>query len=247
MAKKPVTKKRGVSRQDTIMNRATQIFLAGCAGEIYLTLIRRYYLYGTVEQILAWDSALKVLAVIGLIVAAAGIAWTLLWKKQGRKLLIPLIVAGAGAFIGAVSWIAAWKMTLVNPMIALVPAAMLLALLWILYDRVSALSLTILGVSLIGVWMLRKVYNHLRLGTPGRVILILYLAAVILCVLFARRGRLRFLLPEKADLLPLYISAALSAIAIAVSLANASAAYYAMWGLAAALFALAVYYTVKQL
>ena len=40
---------------------------------------------------------------------------------------------------------------------------------------------------------------------------------------------------------------ALSAVALVIALISAAAAYYAMWGLGLIIFALAVYYTVKQL
>ncbi len=246
MANKPKKKER-VSKQDAMMNKATTIFFVGCAAELYLMLVRRYYLYGTVEQILAWDTLLKVFTVCGAVLAVGGLIWGLLWKKQGKKPLIPLAVAAAGVFFFAASGIAAWKMTTVSLLIVLVPAVMLLALLWVLYDRESALSLTILGVSVIGLYLLRKVYAHVKFGTPARVLLIAYLVALVVLVLLAKRGRLTKLLPERADLLPVYISVALSLVAILAAFISGTAAYYAIWGLAAAVFCLAVYYTVRQL
>ena len=55
------------------------------------------------------------------------------------------------------------------------------------------------------------------------------------------------LLPPKADKLPVYASCGLSALALLASLLGGGISYYAMWALAAVVFALAVYYTVKQL
>ena len=51
----------------------------------------------------------------------------------------------------------------------------------------------------------------------------------------------------KADKLPVYAACGLSALALLASLLGGGISYYAMWALAAVVFALAVYYTVKQL
>ena len=59
-------------------------------------------------------------------------------------------------------------------------------------------------------------------------------------------GKVR-LLPADADLLPIYTACGLSAAAVAAALISVNIAYYAMWALAVVVFALAVYYTVKQL
>ena len=55
------------------------------------------------------------------------------------------------------------------------------------------------------------------------------------------------LLPADADLMPIYAAAGLSAAAVVLGLFSAAVAYYAMWALGIVVFALAVYYTVKQL
>ena len=65
--------------------------------------------------------------------------------------------------------------------------------------------------------------------------------------LLTKSGRLGKLLPTDADPLPIYVACGLSAVAVAVALISTAAAYYAMWILAVVVFALAVYYTVKQL
>ena len=45
----------------------------------------------------------------------------------------------------------------------------------------------------------------------------------------------------------MYLACVLSIVALAVALFSTALAYYAMWALAIVVFALAVYYTVKQL
>ena len=59
-------------------------------------------------------------------------------------------------------------------------------------------------------------------------------------------GKLR-VLPVDADVLPVYVACGLSAAAMAAALVSTTVAYYAIWALAIVAFALAVYYTVKQL
>ena len=47
--------------------------------------------------------------------------------------------------------------------------------------------------------------------------------------------------------MPMYAATGLSAAAVVLALFSATVAYYAMWVLGIVVFALAVYYTVKQL
>ena len=60
------------------------------------------------------------------------------------------------------------------------------------------------------------------------------------------KTKLTRLLPEKANLQPVYVASALSVVTLATAFISATVAFYAMWTLAIVLFALAVYYTVKQ-
>ena len=82
------------------------------------------------------------------------------------------------------------------------------------------------------------------LGAVMRTLLYIVLIAV---ALLAKQGKLKKLLPAKADPLPVYVACGLSAVAMLGALFNATVAYYAMWALAIVVFGLAVYYTVKQL
>ena len=76
--------------------------------------------------------------------------------------------------------------------------------------------------------------------------LLSWVALIVLAVL-TKQGKTGKLLPETAERLPVYISCGLSAVALLAALAIPGAAYYAIWAMAAVIFALAVYYTVKQL
>ena len=135
-----------------------------------------------------------------------------------------------------------------------VPVVMLLVILWSLYDRECAVSLTILGVSLVFLWVCRRTLSNIYYGTLIRVAAVLFLVLLAAAAVLAyksgkdggRLGKFR-LLPSGADLLPIYSACGLSAAGIAAALISTTVAYYAMWALAIVVFALAVYYTVKQL
>ena len=75
----------------------------------------------------------------------------------------------------------------------------------------------------------------------------MYILVLIAAVLLTKLGKLGKLLPAKASHLPVYVACGLSVAAIAAGLVSATVAYYVMWILAIVVFALAVYYTVKQL
>jgi hypothetical protein len=129
----------------------------------------------------------------------------------------------------------------------LVLAAMLLGILWSLYDRECALSLTMLGISLIMVWICRNHSNSIYVGLYVKILTALWIAVLIAAALLAKQKKLGKLLPAKADLTPVYAAAIISGVALLASIFSTVIAYYAMWVLAIVVFGLAVYYTVKQL
>ena len=84
-------------------------------------------------------------------------------------------------------------------------------------------------------------------GTTVKVCVVIYLVLLAALAALTKSGKLNKLLPPKADKLPVYAACGLSALALLASLLGGGISYYAMWALAAVVFALAVYYTVKQL
>ena len=84
-------------------------------------------------------------------------------------------------------------------------------------------------------------------GTTVKICVVIYLVLLAVLAVLTKNGKLNKLLPPKADKLPVYAACGLSALALLASLLGGGISYYAMWALAAVVFALAVYYTVKQL
>ena len=241
MAKKPNRKAKPVKRNDP-MTGAMKFFVAGCVAELYLLIVRRFYINGTAEQAIAWDGYLPVFAWIGLAVLAAGAILSVLWKAD-KKRLVGWSVAGIGAFLAAASFLVHWNMSTLTLMTVLVPVVMLLGILWTLYDRECALALTLLAGALITVWVCRRAGTMMLVKGAA----VVYLVIVLAVLLLAKQKKLPKLLPAHADPMPVYVACGLSIVTVAVALVNTTVAYYAMWVLAAVIFALAVYYTVKQL
>ena len=254
MSKNPVSKSHPAKGNEPMRN-ALKFFAAGCVAEIYLLVIRRFYVNGTVEELLTCDAVLPYLMGAGAAIAVIGLVLGILWRQMAGRCWIGWSVCAAGVFLGGSAWmIRTFYDSALTFLCVVVPVAMLLGILWNLYDRECAWSLTILGISLIALWVCRRVLNSIYWGTYVKVAVVAYL--VVLGVLAfltykadkngGRLGTFQALTPS-ADPLPVYVACALSAVALVIALFSAALTYYAMWALAIVVFALAVYYTVKQL
>ena len=253
MAKNPNSRPRPAKREEP-MNGAMKFFLAGCVAELYLLIIRRFYINGTIDQVVAWDSYLIGFAWAGVAVAAVGAVLSVLWRADRKKRKIGWVVLGAGVFLAAVSAVVRINLSVLTLLYVAVPVVMLLGILWNLYDRECSWSLTILGASLIALWVCRRVLDSIFLGTYVRIAAVVYIVVLIVAAFLTNKadkngGKLGNLqvLTAGADPMPIYAACGLSVVALAIALFSSTIAYYAMWALAIVVFALAVYYTVKQL
>ena len=249
MAKNPNNKNKARSiKRDDALTGGMIFFVAGCIAEFFLWAVRRYYINGYIDEALLWHDRLKVFAGVGVAVLLAGVALSVLWKKDAGKRVFGWALGALGAFFAAGSiLIRMYESSAVTLLSVVVPVGMVLSILWALYDRECSVALTVLCASLIVVWVCRKLISSMALGIPVRIIAVIYLLAVAALVWLAKQGKLGKLLPANADILPLYIAGGLSAAAILVALFSATAAYYAMWCLGVVAFALAVYYTGELL
>ena len=244
MAKNP---NRKSAKKDDSMTPAMKIFLVGLVAELYLLIVRRFYVNGTIQQVVAWDEYLKVFAGVGLAVLVVGAILSILWKSSKIKRFWGLCVTGLGAFVAVVSFVVRLNMSILTLLTVVVPVAILMLLLWSLYDREGALSLTVLAVSLMILWICREAATNIHYGMLVKVVVGVYALAVAALAVMVKTKKLPKLLPAKADPIPVYVACILSVVTVAAGLISATIAYYAMWVLAAVVFGLAVYYTVKQL
>ena len=247
MPKHPNSKSKQVKR-DEPMTGAMKFFLAGCVAELYLLIIRRFYVKSPdIVKILWYDRYLWVLLGVGAAILVAGVIGGLLLRADKKKRTIAWCVAAAGAFLGGAAGLIRWNASTLTLLTVVVPVVMVLGVLWNLYDRECALSLTILGASLIALWICRKQMYSMFLGTYVKIFAVVYILVLIAVALLTKQGKLKKLLPASADPLPVYVACGLSAVAMLGTLFSSIVAYYAMWALAIVVFGLAVYYTVKQL
>lgn len=244
MAKNP--NKKAV-RKDEPMNAAMKFFLGGCVAELYLLILRRFYINAGSDLVrIEWyDKYLWILAGLGAAVMLVGLIGGLVLKDKRKKVL--WVVAAAGAFVGLSTLFVRLNMSSLSFMITLVPVIILLGSLWALYDRECALALTVLGAALFALWVLRRYGSNIRTGIAVKAAVIVFILLLAVLAWMTKAGKLSKLLPPKADKLTVYVACGLSAAALLAGLLIGSGAYYAMWALAAVVFALAVYYTVKQL
>lgn len=250
MAKKTNSKPKNKKpvKRDEPMTSAMKFFLVGCVAELYLMIVRRYYVNGSAEQQIAWfDSYLKTFILVGVAVFAVGAALSYLWRQNKKTRIYAWMLGGFGVFLAAASALILWNMSSLTLLSTLVPVVMVLGIVWSLYDRECAMSLSLLGVSLFAVWICRRQLNSIYLGTFVKVAAAVLIVVLIVIAILAKQGKLSKLLSAKADLTPVYTACALSIVALAAALVSPVIAYYAMWVLAIAVFGLAVYYTVKQL
>lgn len=246
MAKNPNGK--SMKRESSIYG-AFFFFFAACVAELFLMLVRKYYIKGTIDQVLAWhDSYLPVITGVSLAVLALGVVLMVLWKADKKKRVIGWRLGGAGAFFAVGSLlIHTYQESAVTLLSIVVPVVMVVCVLWAFYDRECSVSLTLLCATLIVLWVCRRVYNHMTLGLPVKAASVVYILLLGGVAWLAREGKLKRFFPAGADMMPLYIACGVSAAGVLVALLSAAAAYYAMWCTGVVVFALAVYYTVKQL
>ena len=255
MSKNPNRNSKSVKR-DEPMNGAMKLFLAGCVAELYLLVIRRFYISGTIDQLLACHAALLYLIFVGLAVLAVGLIVALTGKKHVKRAHVGWAVFAAGVFLSLSSLlIRTLGGSALTVLCVVVPAAMLLGILWQLYDRECAWSLTILALTLVVLWICRHLLGGSSMlskaALAGAVVYLLVLVAALFLTRKADRsggllGKIR-VLPSDADALPIYAASILSLLGVAIAIFSTTVAYYAMWALALVVFILAVYYTVKQL
>ena len=249
------TESRG-KRKHEPWQGATRALLLGCVAELYLLMIHKYYIYGNLDQVLAWDSYLRVSLWLGLGVAVlGGVLLYLCRRKPGWKRAVSGMVLELGAFMAVTGGLVIrYYASPITLLAVAVPAAALMAILWYLYDRECAWALIVLGLDLAVLWVCRKgigsAYWHGKV-LAGAIVFLVCLA--VLALLTARMaksrgmlGKLR-LLGENFDAMPIYAACGIAAVTTVVALVSSVAAYYCLYAVAVLLFALAVYYAIRQL
>ena len=249
------TESRG-KRKHEPWQGATRALLLGCLAELYLLLIHKCYIYGTLDQVLSWHGYLQLSVWLGLAAAVLGGVLVYVCRKtRGWKRAAAWMLLELGAFVAVTGWLVSrYYASPITLLAVAVPAAALMAMLWYLYDRECAWGLIVLGLDLAVLWICRKGMGNFlweKRVLVGAVIFLICLA--VLAFLTAKLaksrgmlGKLR-LLGENFDTMPIYAACGVSAVTTVLALVSSVAAYYCIYIVAVLLFALAVYYAIRQL
>lgn len=256
--KKPISQKRAEREQqeNQALNRVFAVFLAALAAECYLLIIYRMAA-GTINSMLGCYKFLGVITWVGLIPLIAGAAAA--WLKRGDRRVRTAMISTA--CVGAFLTISGWIMTQFSndnkgivTMCALVPAAAVLALVFLLYQRECFLGSLALAGAMFAVWVRgASIYSDgWRIPViAGGVLGLLLLAGLAYLARKAQGaegkvGNFR-LFSLECDYRVFYAILAAAFVCLAAALVVPAIAKYVLWVIGAALLAELAYYTAKMM
>lgn len=244
------------SRSDRNVNRAMLVLVAGIVAEFYLLMVKKYFVEGSVAMMLTMSTVLTVLCYVGCALFGAGLVWWVMRKKWTRWAEFSPWLLGSGFFFAVTSRL----MLMVYPqategLCILVPAAMLIAIVFLLYPREFSLEATALAAVLSALFLIhrgagRSEWFSLVLGCC--IFALCAIAALIIAVFKAKKngGVLPFgvrivSIDGSYPLIFAVLFACFAAILLALFVS--AIAYYGLWLFAIATFLLAVYYTIRMM
>ena len=247
-------------RESMALHRALLWFGGAIVLEALLLLLNRYYVHYRVGEsneiyiALAISKALPF--VCGLFVActAGFTVWVAKRLQSGKDSLVPGVLMIGFALISLCAFAATlFYASGIKLCLVVVPAICVLGMIYYLYQKEFFLVCVINAAGILALWSIRAFGMGLKLYLLIAAALVVILLCVALTVaLQTRQGVLTVMgqrvrvFSKSSSYVPLYLSAALSAAAMAAGLIfGVTVAYYAIFVLAALLFILAVYYTVK--
>ena len=247
-----------MAKSDRNVNRAMILLTAGLVAEFYLLMVNNYFVKGAVGQVLTMMSVLKVLGIAGAAAFGAGLVMWIMRKKWTR-------FAPAAPWLLCVGFFLAMSSELMlniypqgtTVMCVLVPVAMLLGIVFLLYPREFSLQALALTAAMMAMYLIHRGSGSDTWGgiVTGCSILAICAVAVLGVAVFKagkNDGKLKKLgdlriVSQDGDYKLIYAVLAVCALAIVAALAVSSIAYYGLWVLAIGTFLLAVYYTVKMM
>lgn len=256
MAKNNDKRAERIARSNRNVNRAITLLMVGVIAEFYLLMVNNYFVKGGVGQVLTMMSVLKALGIIGAAAFGAGLVMWIMRKKWTRFAPAALWLLCAGFFFAMSSEL----MLRIYPqgttmMCVIVPVAMLIGIVFLLYPREFSVQAVGLTASLMAMYLIHhgsgsEMWSALVIGCS--VFAVAVIAALAVAVYKAGKnggklekfGNLR-IVSQDGDYKLIYAVLAVCALAIVAALFVSSIAYYGLWVLAIGTFLLAVYYTVK--
>jgi len=243
-------------QEDKALNRGLLWVGGAILLELLLLFVKRWYVdvkTSEIDQMLMMDTALRVVRIGGAILLAACLVWLFVQLRNKKSGALPAVLAlTGGALVICAHVVLTFPENGMQMLFLLVPAWAGLALVYYLYQREFFLAASAAGMAAVGLWFIR-VRGGLGLETGLAILGIVLVLAVTLMV---RKGDgVLSLAGAKIEVLPHGSSCALalasclvSAAAILLGVAmGVTAAYYLIFVMAAWLFGLLVYYTVKMM
>lgn len=244
-------------QEDAALNRALLWVAGAIVLECLLMLVNRYYIYYRAPEVdiaIAIRGVLKAVQTGGAVLGIVCLVWAILRFRKGRRVTIPVVL-----------WLACWALMIcgrvtltyqqsgVQMLFLLVPAWAGLALVYYLYHREFFLGAAAGGLSALGLWFVRF-SGGLKLEAALTLVGIVLIAAAALWLkkkdgLLQRDGGEAVRVMSKKTSYPMILVSCLVGLAavLAAAVLGPNAAYYLIFVMAAWLFALLVYYTVKMM
>ena len=146
-----------MAKSDHNVNRAMILLVVGLVAEFYLLMVNNYFVKGAVGQVLTMMTVLKVLGIVG---AAAFGAGLVLWIMRGKWTRF----APAAPWLLCVGFFFAVSSQLMlkiypqgtTAMCVLVPVAMLLGIVFLLYPREFSLQALALTAAMMAMYLIHR-------------------------------------------------------------------------------------------
>ena len=247
-----------MAKSDRNVNRAMILLMVGLIAEFYLLMVNNYFVKGAVGQVLTMMTVLKVLGIAGAALFGAGLVLWLMRKKWTRFAPAAPWLLCAGFFFAMSSEL----MLKIYPqgtkaMCVLVPVAMLLGIVFLLYPREFSLQALALTAAMMAMYLIHRgggsdTWRGLVIGCSVFAALVIAALAVAVSKAGKNGGKLEKLgdlriVSVDGNYKLIYAVLAVCVAAIVIALFATGIAYYGLWVLAVGTFLLAVYYTVKMM
>lgn len=243
--------------EDAVFNRMLLCLLGAVVAELVILLVKRFYvdINGSDISITIAGGLMvffQVFRFLGLALIVAGIVWTVLYARTGKKVRLPAICTCVVIFLWIVTMLAYYLFDAGVRILMVLPAvAAVLILIYFLYQRAFFVNAILTGGGMAALWLYRQYYmNH-----PTAITLcfaagwiVLAAVAVLAWKLNSTGGKLGKvrLMPEKSSYGITWLTCGITAAAMLLGLLlGAGIAYYLIFVLVAWLFCQAVYFTVK--
>ena len=247
-----------MAKSDRNVNRAMILLMVGLIAEFYLLMVNNYFVKGAVGQVLTMMTVLKVLGIAGAALFGAGLVLWLMRKKWTRFAPAAPWLLSIGFFLAVSSQL----MLKIYPqgttvMCVLVPVAMLLGIVFLLYPREFSLQALALTAAMMAMYLIHRgggsdTWRGLVIGCSVFAALVIAALAVAVSKAGKNGGKLEKLgdlriVSVDGNYKLIYAVLAVCVAAIVIALFATGIAYYGLWILAVGTFLLAVYYTVKMM